>query len=232
MATKLFGVGVGPGDPELLTLKALRVINECEVIAIPTKDIKTSVAYKIVKQVKEDLDDKEMLPVDMPMTKDKEKLNQYHNEAAQKIIEYLKSGKNVAFLTLGDPTIYSTYIYVHKLVNKAGYETEIISGITSFCAVSAKFDMGLVEKAQPLHVIPSSYGIEDALKLPGTKVLMKAGKKLPLVKEALKKSGAKGMMIENCGMPDEKIYNNIDEINEAAGYYSLIIVKDNDKEEE
>lgn len=226
MNGKLYGIGVGPGDPELLTLKAMRIINESEVIAIPTEDIKTSVAYKIVKQVKEDLDEKEMMALPMPMTKDKEMLEKHHKDAADKVIDALKMGKNVAFLTLGDPTVYSTYIYVHKIVKDAGYDTEIISGITSFCAVSARFDMGLVEKAEPLHVIPSSYGIEDAIKLPGTKVLMKAGKKMPQVKEALKATGSSAVMIENCGMPDEKIYNNLDEINESAGYYSLIIVKE------
>lgn len=83
------------------------------------------------------------------------------------------SGQKVVFLTLGDPTVYSTYLYVHKRVAQMGYDTEIVSGITSFCAVSARFNQGLVEKAQQLHVIPASYQIEEALKLPGTKVLMK-----------------------------------------------------------
>ena len=68
----------------------------------------------------------------------------------------------MAFLTLGDPTVYSTYLYVHKRVEAAGYETEIVSGITSFCAVAARLNMGLVEKAEPLHVIPASYQIEEA----------------------------------------------------------------------
>ena len=86
--------------------------------------------------------------------------------------------------------------------------------------------MGLVEKAEPLHVMPASYQISDALKLPGTKVLMKAGKKMKQVKEELKAMGAQAVMIENCGMPNEKIYWNVDEIPEDAGYYSLIIVKE------
>ena len=108
-----------------------------------------------------------------------------------------------------------------------GYETEIVCGITSFCAVSARLNTGLVEKAEPLHVIPASYQIEDALKLPGTKVLMKAGKKMKDVKAELLAQGAEAMMIENCGMPDEKIYRTVEEIPEDAGYYSLIIIKEN-----
>ena len=111
-------------------------------------------------------------------------------------------------------------------MDQLGYATEIVSGITSFCAVSARFNEGLVEKSQQLHVIPASYQIEEALKLPGTKVLMKTGKKMQEVKAQIKASGNKAEMIENCGMPDEKIYRSVEEIPDDAGYYSLIIVKE------
>lgn len=226
MKGTLYGVGIGPGDPELLTLKAVRVIKESPVIAVPGKVKEDTVAYKIVKQAIPELDEKEFLAVDMPMTKDKEMLQKSHDAGAALVCEALDSGKNVAFLTLGDPTVYSTYLYVHKRVLEKGYQAEIISGITSFCAVAAKLNIGLVEKAEPLHVIPASYQIEDALGLPGTKVLMKAGRKMGKVKEVLRETGSEGMMIENCGMPGEKIYHSIDEINENAGYYSLVIIKE------
>lgn len=131
----------------------------------------------------------------------------------------------------GDPTVYSTYLYIHKRIRAMGYRTEIVSGVPSFCAVAAKLNTGLVEKAQPLHVIPASYQVEESLKLSGTRVLMKAGKKIGAVKEAILAADAEGMMIENCGMPDEKIYRTIDEIPETAGYYSLIIIKEKENEE-
>jgi len=86
--------------------------------------------------------------------------------------------------------------------------------------------MGLVEKAEPLHVIPASYPVEEALRLSGTKVLMKAGKKMGRVKEELLKLDAEVTMIENCGMEGEACYRSAREIPEEAGYYSLIIVKD------
>ena len=226
MKAKLYGVGIGPGDPELLTLKALRIIRESPVIALPGSDPKETVAYKIVKGAYPELDQKELLAVDMPMTKDPEKLEKSHQAGADAVCACLDEGRQVAFLTLGDPTVYSTYLYVHKKVLHAGYEAEIISGITSFCAVAARLNMGLVEKAEPLHVMPASYQISDALKLSGTRVLMKAGKKMGQVKEELKAVGAEAVMIENCGMPDEKIYRSADEIPEDAGYYSLIIVKE------
>lgn len=227
MAGKLFGLGIGPGDPELLTLKAVRIIQESDVIAVPGKVKEESVAYQITKQAVKELDEKKTIAVHMPMTKDQEKLESSHNEGADQVEKYLKEGKNVAFLTLGDPTVYSTYLYIHKRIQDRGYEVEIVSGITSFCAVAARLNIGLVEKAEPLHVIPASYQIEDALKLPGTKVLMKAGKKMAMVKEELQKRNERAVMIENCGMENEKIYRSVEEIPEDAGYYSLIIAKEN-----
>lgn len=230
MSGKLYGVGVGPGDPELLTLKALRLIKENQAIAVPGNDIYTSVAYKIVKGAYEELDKKTLFPVAMPMTKDPAVLQANHEKAADDVEKYLKEGQNVVFLTLGDPTVYSTYLYVHKRILKRGYEAEIVSGITSFCAVAARLNMGLVEMAEPLHVIPATYKAQEMdqiLELPGTKVLMKTGKKMQQVRESILNSGQDAVMIENCGMEDEKIYRSAEEIPESFGYYSLIIVKEN-----
>ncbi|MDD3218522.1 MAG: precorrin-2 C(20)-methyltransferase [Lachnospiraceae bacterium] len=226
MAGKLYGIGVGPGDPELLTLKALRTIKESDVIAVPQEGGTSSVAYQIVLPVCPEIAEKELLALPMPMTKDKELLEKSHNEGTRMVEECLDQGKQVAFLTLGDPTVYSTYLYVHKRVEADGYDTEILSGITSFCAVAARLNMGLVEKAEELHVIPASYQIEEALELPGTKVLMKAGKKMKDVKEVLRRKSVEVEMIENCGMENERIYHNLEEIPEQSSYYSLIIIKE------
>ena len=226
MAAKLYGIGVGPGDPELLTLKALRIIAESDVIALPGEVPEDTVAYKIVAAAYQELSQKELLAVPMPMTKDPVKLQESHDYGAQIIVEHLRAGRQVAFLTLGDPTVYSTYLYVHKIIAQMDYAVEIISGITSFCAVAARLNIGLVEKEEQLHVIPASYQIEEALQLPGTKVLMKAGRQMKAVKERLRKLDAQVVMIENCGMSGEKIFNGVEEIPEDAGYYSLIIVKE------
>lgn len=229
MQGKLFGLGVGPGDPELLTVKALRIIKESDVIVVPGADVTESVAYKIVKGVYPALDEKCLMPVAMPMTKDPTKLDENHNKAADMVAHCLREGKQVAFLTLGDPCIYSTYLYVHKRIVEQGFEAEIVSGITSFCAAAARLNIGLVEMAEPLHVIPATYKSEEMdelLKLPGTKVLMKTGKKMKKVRESIIESGQNAFMVENCGMESEKVYRSAEDIPEEAGYYSLIIVKE------
>lgn len=199
------------------------------MIAVPGNVTQESVAYQIVKGVYPELDEKNLIPIAMPMTKDPAILEENHRNAAQQVEDFLKEGKQVAFLTLGDPTVYSTYLYVHKRILEKGYEAEIVSGITSFCAVAARLNMGLVEMAEPLHVIPATYNantMDEVLKLPGTKVLMKTGKKMEQVRESIINSGQKAVMIENCGMPSEKIYETAEAIPKQAGYYSLIIVKE------
>ena len=226
MKGKLYGIGVGPGDPELMTLKALRLITECPVIGVPGKNPAESVAFEIAKGAYPEIEWKELLMLETPMTKDMDVLEAGYAKAADQIMEKLDEGKDVAVLTLGDPTVYSTYIYMQRNVTAKGYEAEIISGIPSFCAVSAKFNDSLVDRDEMLHVIPASYQIDEALDLPGTKVLMKAASKLGEVKKTLKAKGQKAVMIENCGMKDEKIYHSTDEIPDKGSYYSLTIVLD------
>ena len=160
------------------------------------------------------------------MTKDKEVLNLAYEKAASRIAGYLAEGKSIAYLTLGDPCVYSTYMYIERKVRSLGYKTCIINGIPSFCAAASRMNESLADRNEQIHIIPSSYDIEQALEFPGTKVFMKAGKKLADVKAMLIKKGITDCyMIENCGMPDEKIYSGADKIPENAGYYSIIIIR-------
>jgi precorrin-2/cobalt-factor-2 C20-methyltransferase len=226
MNGKLIGIGAGPGDPELITIKALRCLEKCDVVAVPDADKGSSTVYKIVEQAYPEINDKPTFTVVMPMTHDLEKLSQSHREAADLVESYLKDGKTVGFITLGDPTVYSTYMYVHKLVLADGFEAEIVSGITSFCAAAAKLNISLAERAEMMHVVPSSHGIESALKMPGTKVLMKAGSKMAMVKKTLIDNDMDVKMVLNCGMPDEQIFTSAEQIPDNPGYFSLIIAKD------
>lgn len=132
----------------------------------------------------------------------------------------------MVFITLGDPTVYSTCMYIHKRIRKQGYETRIIPGVPSFCAAAARLDQSLVENQEELHIIPASYEIEEGLKMAGTKVLMKAGRKIPYVKQVIKEQNLNLTMVENCGMENETIYHSAEEIPDEASYYSLFIVKE------
>ncbi|MBE6033612.1 MAG: precorrin-2 C(20)-methyltransferase [Clostridiales bacterium] len=226
---RLYGLGVGPGDPELMTLKAVRIIEESDIIAVPKSGQSVNVAYTIAKGAIPGLDEKTIVELDMPMTRDKEKLAASHDAAADQVKNWLDEGKNVAFLTLGDPTIYSTYAYVHNRVRDAGYETEIVPGIPSFCAVSAKLNDSLTEAEEALHIIPASYeGAEEALHMEGTKVLMKSGKSIGKLKEYINSmdNPPTVKMVERCGMDGERVFYNLDEIDENASYFSVIIVRD------
>ena len=155
MSGILYGVGVGPGDPELMTLKAVRMIRENEVIAVPGANVRETVAYKIAVQAAPELAEKELLPIYMPMTHDKQVMEENHQKGALEMEAYLKEGKNVVFLTLGDPTIYSTFTYLQKIVESHGFQTALVSGITSFCAAAARINQPLVEWNQQLHVLPA-----------------------------------------------------------------------------
>ena len=226
---KLYGIGVGPGDPELMTLKAVRLIRDCDMIAIPASGRETNVAYEIAGGAVPEIRDKELLEISMPMIREQDRLKESHDSAAECIAAELDAGKDIAFLTLGDPSIYSTYIYIHNRLTARDYDTEIIPGIPSFCAVAARLNEGLTEASEALHVIPASYeGIEEALKLKGTRVLMKSGKSVGKIKTLLR-GMAKPLdakMVERCGMEGERVFRSLEEMDEDASYFSILVVKD------
>ncbi|MFA6807826.1 MAG: precorrin-2 C(20)-methyltransferase [Eubacteriales bacterium] len=230
----LCGVGVGPGDPELLTLKAIKRIKEADIIAVPKTESKQITALNIVQSVI-DLSGKEILELYMPMTREKAVLKEKHATAVEELTLRLVKGKNIVFLTIGDPSIYSTYIYLHKQVLKAGFNAELVPGVPSFCAVAAKLNDSLCLGAEPLHIIPASYeGLSDCLDWKGTKVLMKSGKELVKVREALEERDKlkDSSMVECCGMENEKVYLNLADYKDDTekSYFTIIVVKDKENE--
>lgn len=245
MAGRFDLAGVGPGDPELMTIKTIRAIKECQVLVLPigNPDLKEPVleegeeetfakeclAYRIACEAEPETRKKLRLCLPMPMIKEKKLLKEIHDAGAKKAAELLEEGKDLVFLTLGDPTVYSTGIYIYKRLKKMGYEGEIFSGVPSFCAAAARLEMPLAENREELHILPASYGVEEKLNLPGTKVLMKTGKKMAQVKDVLKKEGQEARMVMNCGLRGEKIYRRTEEIPEDAGYFSIVIAKEKEK---
>ena len=183
MTGTLYAVGIGPGDPELMTLKAARIIRECQVIAIPHDDPIQCTAYQIAMGAVPEMKEKPVICVKMPMTKDPDILEQAHKDGTEILIRELEKGYDVALLTLGDTTVYASSMYLVQRVEKQGYETKLISGIPSFCAAAAELGISLGEQAEEIHILPGSYGIQAALALSGVKVIMKSGKAYPKVVE-------------------------------------------------
>ena len=230
MSGILYGVGVGPGDAELMTLKALRCIKECDVVILPSAPKEDCHAYGIVKEVYPEVEKKQILCLHFPMTKDKEKLEHAHNEIFCRVKKLIEEGKKVAFLTIGDPCVYSTYHYIHRRMEAAGKEVRIISGVPSFCAAAAVLGISLGDMQEKIHVIPASYEIENTMELRGTRIYMKSGKKLAQLKELLREQAKTRKLevyaVENCGMINEKRAYGIEQLDAEAGYLTLVIVKD------
>ena len=248
----LYGIGVGPGDPELMTLKAINTIKACDIIAIPAVSKEECYAYGIVQAVLPDIENKQIMCTPFPMIKDKEKLAMSHNKIYRDIVCELEAGKNVAMLTIGDPSVYSTYMYIHKRVMQAGFTAVMISGVPSFCAAAARLGISLGEMRDEIHIIPASYDVRDTVGYGGTCVYMKSGKKLAELIEVLRTTdgsdtktdegadmclsdvNSKGGIrkkkmtvygVTNCGMESERVYRGLDELTKAKGYLTIVIVK-------
>ncbi len=152
-----YGVGVGPGDPELMTLKAVRILRMADVIAFAGSSTSDSTAFGIAVKAVPEIMEKDLLPIHVPMTRDRQAQEIEHGRTAHLIETYLDEGKNVACLTLGDPSIYSSFSYYRKLLEKDGYKTEMVSAVPSFCAVAAKLNIPIAEWEEPVHIIPALY---------------------------------------------------------------------------
>ena len=146
----LYGVSIGPGDPELITVKAMNIISECKYIATPHTGTGDSLALSIVSQAT-DLSEKEIMLLEFPMTKNKDILAESHKNAADSIAKILDEGEDVAMLNLGDVTIFSTFAYTMDQLLEKDYNVEVIPGVTSFCASASKLRIGLTTMNDPLH---------------------------------------------------------------------------------
>ena len=222
---KLYGVGVGPGDPELLTRKAERVLGEANIVAVPDKGAGEKTALNIVSDL---VAGKELLSCPAPMVRDQAVLEASYQESADRICARLDEGKTVAFITLGDPTVYSTYIYVHKKVLARGYEAELIPGVPSFCAVAARLSTSLCEGAERLLIVPASHDAADCLDIRANKVFMKAGKAIGELQAQLAERGLleHASLVANCGMEGELVCPRFADMTDGTGYFSIVLVKE------
>lgn len=222
----LYGVSAGPGDPELMTLKAVRCLGKCPVIAAPQTAGGRMLALDIARGAV-GLDGKTILPLRFAMSRDPEMLRASHEEAALAVKEHLDAGQDVAMLNLGDVSVYATFGYLQEILEAEGYKTVRIPGVPSFCAAAARLGRSLTEMDLPVHIVPAGgFPLEEALDLPGTKVLMKSGRALPQVLEALESRGLleSSAMVQNCGLPGEQAAESLKDAPQSGSYFTTLLV--------
>lgn len=225
---KLYGVGVGPGDVELLTLKAAKILKTVPVICSPkSSKEKESIALSIVEPILDEREDRKNVmlvePI-FPMIEDDETLEKVWDSAAELIAHYLDSGRDLAFVTLGDPSIFSTFSYVQKRL-KDRYEIEVIPGITSFTACAAACETPLTEKNQILTIVPKiDDRLDDIMDYSDSIVLMKASRNTKELESLIESKNKEKTIIsvENCTREDEKV---IEGFSEDKPYLTTTIIK-------
>lgn len=231
---KLYGVGVGPGDPELLTLKAHRVLNRVDAIAYPAcKEGAPSYASNIIKgQVPGAT---RMMGLLFPMIKDTEKLTPIWKQSVEKIYEILRDGHDVAFITEGDPFFYSTFLHIYDLFKQdhPDVEIEVIPGVSSIMASSVAADWPLTVSDERMAILPATYEggkLESALDQFDVICLMKVSGVLDETIDLLKKKSLldKCIFIERAGSERQRIVRDVGSLKGTkVNYLSLIIVKKN-----
>lgn len=221
-----YALGVGPGDPELLTRKACRILGNCPVIAAPRTASGEMLALDIAKGAV-DLTGKEILPLEFAMARQISARQTGYRKAAEQITAVLQSGRDVAMVNLGDVSIYATAYYVLDVVRSMGFRTEMVPGVPSFCAVAAALGRSLTEPEAPLHVYPAGKtDLDAALAQPGTKVLMKSGSTMAATAQALERQGlaGKSAMVADCGLPTEQVFQTMENLPEKISYFATVIV--------
>lgn len=211
---RLFGVGTGPGDVENLTLKAVRVINEADVIFAPNNKGK-NMALDTVKAF---IRDKKVIYIDFPMGQ----VEREGYKCAAEIIEkgILKNGCGV-FLTIGDPMVYSTFIYIMEEIEKMGVEVEIVPGITSFTAGAAASKIPLTVKGDRFLLCDEMVD-EDELKCCDSICILKTSKGKEEILNTLEKNNFAYSYIKRCTLPGEVILTDREDILADSDYISFI----------
>lgn len=218
MKATLYGIGVGPGDKELLTIKAVRAIENSDIVIAPSaleggESIALDTAREYIKE------DTEVVIKHFPMGK-KNRVEKAR-EAYEFIEEKLNEGKNVSFLTIGDPYVYSTYIHMLKHMEERGFHVETIPGITSFCAAASLVDRTLVVGDNPLMILPATR-IDD-IKDEKYVVIMKVYKQEEKVVDFLEEKGFDYVYVSRAGREGQLILTDKEEIKNARDYMSLIL---------
>ena len=235
----LIGIGVGPGDVELLTVKAVKAIQNADIIMCPaSKEDRPSIALSVVSPIIDKSKNQDIVKLIFPMTKDKKILEETWKRNAKIMADTVLSGKNVVYLTVGDPFLYSTWIYMHKDLkeNYPNMEINVIPGIVSMFTFASKVGVSIAEGAEKVAIIPSCYdlsSVKEIAKHSESMIFLKDGRYFDQVIDILKESGFPNDSIfaigQDLGTEKEIIRKlTLGEVNDktlTTKYFSILVVK-------
>jgi precorrin-2/cobalt-factor-2 C20-methyltransferase len=228
----LYGVGLGPGAPDLLTLRAVTVLRQVAVLAAPRASAgSASLALSIAREAVGEVAGQETLLLEFPMRRDPVLRRAAHGAAARAIAERLGSGRSVAFVTEGDPLLYSTFLDLLREVPRAlpGVRVEVVPGVSSLTAVAAAARMPLADGDGTLAVLPARAGLDALARLArefDTLVLLKAGPVLPELRAELARGGllARAVLVCDASTGREQVIRDLAGFEERPGYLSTLLV--------
>jgi precorrin-2/cobalt-factor-2 C20-methyltransferase len=229
-----YGIGVGPGDPDLITVKAARVLDTCDVVITPTKKMgKPSIAFEIVKSHITDLS--KVLEMNFPMislSEERETLEKQWQENADEIELLLNEGKNVVFITLGDPMVFSTYSYVMEYLLKRNIEVVTLSGVPSFCNLGAQLNIPLTQGEESLAIVAMTQPVEEIraiLDAHQNIVVMKVSANNAWMAQELEARGLENsfVLVSNIGMANQQVVRDIEVLKAKIPYLSTLLIKKN-----
>jgi precorrin-2/cobalt-factor-2 C20-methyltransferase len=229
----LYGIGVGPGDPEWITVKAVRLLGQCRHVCVPHSRLAAeSVALDIARPYLRA--DAVVHSLAFPMTAEDLCLRENWRQSAREVLAILESGEDCCFLTLGDALLYSTYIYLLRELRGLCPELEVVTvpGVTAFSAVAALTNFAVGQGRQLVTIVPAlddTGQLAAALDRGGTVVLMKVGRRLPAVLELLASRNLleQAVFVAHAGMPNQRVETDLRRLQgtpEATGYLSTLII--------
>lgn len=230
----LYGLGVGPGDPELITVKAFRLLQQSPVIAYPKKRMGSkSYAHQIAELYVKQAVDKEMLGLVFPMTRDPEILEREWNNTVEQVWERLSEGKDVAFVTEGDPMFYSTFIHMMRVMQEEHPEVPIVTvpGVSSFLGAASRFNLPLADGDERIGIIPATEDREAMrreIEAHDCVVFLKVAKVLPMIIGLLKEMNLadKAAVATKVTSSEEMVWTDVRELERAElSYLTLMVVK-------
>nr|ABZ09124.1 putative tetrapyrrole (corrin/porphyrin) methylase [uncultured marine crenarchaeote HF4000_APKG6D9] len=235
----LIGIGVGPGDVELLTVKAVKAIHNADIIMCPaSKEDRPSIALSIIESIIDKSKNQEIIKLIFPMTKDKDILEASWKRNAKIMAETVLKGKNVVYITIGDPYLYSTWIYMHRDLKEKypDMDISVVPGIVSIFSFASKVGISVAEGAEKVAIIPSCYdlsSVKEIAKYSESMIFLKDGRYFDQVIEVLKEAGFPDNSLFAIGQDlgtDHEIIRTmtLGEVNDdtlTTKYFSILVVK-------